>query len=186
MKKILTFMLIIIPLMAKAEISEKDIFWHDPQAKKHKTEIVDMLNKLAQSHERCKQYIGLSSFGLSKSRSTPKNPDFFIQCGEGAPEVVHFTLEDMKNNRAPGMTVAATQTEAVEACRASVRSKASNPGSIDFTVLGANYIDSHNGNASLTTTFTAQSKLGVQEKFKVTCIFNGKNLKEATIKLSNE
>lgn len=182
MKRLLLSILLIMPLVAKAEISEKDVLWYPPEAKSHKKDIVAMLNNLAKTHERCKQHIELSMVGLSKSKSTPKNPDFFVQCGGDAPEVVHFTLEDMKNNRVPGMQVAATQVEAVQACRDSVKTKASHPDSVDFAVFGANYIDSNNGNASLTTTFSSKNGVGIQEEFKVICIFNGKNLVETTIK----
>lgn len=68
---------------------EPDFAW-DKDTSTYKTQIIDMVNKIAREHEGCST-VETASVALSPSKSKPKDPVFFVTCTpDGTPFNVWF------------------------------------------------------------------------------------------------
>lgn len=80
----------------QAEITEADLFMFGDM-EKYKADVVPMLNRLARDNAACRQRIDPRTAGLSKEKSVPGDPSFFVQCGDREkPDVVRFTLKEAR------------------------------------------------------------------------------------------
>ncbi len=177
-------LLSLITTQCFAEIKESDLFLFGEMTK-YKTDVVQMLNKLSVEHPACKQRIAAISAGISKSRSTPETPSFFVQCGDNeVPEVVRFTLDDIRLGNTPAAAKAIEQGKGLLICKKEAKRRASNPSSVDFSMFfNVGYNPKPNGNAIVSSAFTAQNDFGVEQKYRIFCFFDGqKKLTDVSIK----
>ena len=181
-------MLCLYSLIANAEITEKDLFMYGDMVK-YKREVVVMLNRLSKNHPSCIKHISPETAGISKERSKPNNPSFFVQCGDKqVPEVVRFSLRDIRHNNIPKAAKNISKTKGTNICSKEAKKKALIPLSVNFsTFLNVGYDPKPNGNTVISSTFTASNAYGVKQKFRIFCFFNGKQeLADVTVKTYNE
>jgi len=172
------------PASYSAEIQEKDLFLLFGKAKQYRKDVAHMLNELALHYPACQKRIAPNTAGMSKDKSKPGNPSFFVHCGdENVPEVVRFDLADIRANKIPATKIAIDRSAAIKICINEARSKATIPSSVDWSGLsGVNFDPKLNGNAVMGIDFTAENAIGGEQKFKIFCFFDGQELTEATIK----
>lgn len=135
-----------------------------------------MLNNLAAEHTACKKRIFAATAGISKERSTPDNPSFFVQCGDpSVPEVVRFTLSDIRSMSVPEAAKNIDRAKGLEICSKEAKIKAVIPSSVNFsTFFDVNYDPKPNGNTVISSTFTAKNAFNAKQKYRIFCYFNGK------------
>jgi len=187
MKKLtvaLSIMAIIFSASAAAEIQEKELGLIIGKNKKYRKDVAHMLNQLAVNHPTCKKSMSPYSAGVSKDKSKPGNPAFFVQCGEGAfPEVVRFDLNDIKANRVPSAKVVMEREKGLKICTEEAKSRATIPSSVDASWFwDVSYSPKENGNAVIGTSFKASNAIGTEEKFQIYCFFEGQELTSVTLK----
>jgi hypothetical protein len=167
-----------------AEIKEKDLGLLFGEAKKYKKEVAHMLNELAAHHPACRKYLSPYTAGISKDKSTPGNPSFFVQCGNpDVPEVVRFDLKDINANRIPSAKMAMERNQGLKICTDEAKSRATIPSSVDAAwFFDVSYSAKPNGNAVIGTSFKASNALGVEQKFQIYCFFEGQELASVSVK----
>lgn len=153
------------------------------EMEKYKYEVVKMLNRLASKHPKCKQHIARFTAGISDHLGTSDNPSFFVQCGKGdIPEVVRFTLSDIRSGYTPKPKKNISKSKAREICREQVYQKVTIPSSVDFSWLNFAYAAKPNGNSIASDTFRAKNAFGMEFKYRIYCIFEGESLLDSYVK----
>lgn len=151
---------------------------------RYQSDVAKMLNRLSEQHSTCRQRIDPHSAGKSSTQGTPGNPSFFVQCGDSqVPEVVRFTLSDIQGGAAPAAAVAVTERAANRACEQAAKARALIPSSVDFSrILDANFVTRPNGISTFTSTLTATNGLGAENRFFISCTFEGSTLADVSVK----
>lgn len=168
----------------EGQIKESDLFLYGDM-KKYKRDVTLMLNKLAAEYPNCKNRIDPATAGISKDKSTPDNPAFFVHCGDRkVPEVVRFTLEDIKSQNIPKAATVMNQSTAHNICRNEAKRRSLVPNSVSFSdFLNPTFNKYPNGNSIFSSTFTAENALGKKSKFRIFCFFDGKpSLTDVSVK----
>lgn len=166
---------------AAPDIQPGELIMVEPQ---YQADVTRMLNRLAVQHLACQQRIDPMTAGKSSTQGSAANPSFFVQCGDSqVPEVVRFTLADTQGASTPVPVTAVTEMAAKKACESAAKERSLNPSSVDFSrVLDANFVTRPNGGSTLTSTFTAVNGFGVESRFFIRCLFEGRALTEARVK----
>ena len=153
------------------------------EMEKYKYEVVKMLNRLAVSHPKCRQRIARFTAGISTTSGTPDNPSFFVQCGKGdTPEVVRFTLSDIRSGYTPKPRKNISKSKSRKICREQVYKKVTIPSSVDFSWFNFAYSAKSNGNSIASDTFRAKNAFGMEFKYRIYCIFEGEKLLDSYVK----
>lgn len=147
-------------------------------------DVVIMLNRLKQTNTRCQQRLEPISAGISKSRSTPGYPSFFVQCGPiNDIEVVRFTLDDIKTNRVITASKHLDKKNAMQACRNRIENAMNTYSSASIPFFGVkDYSQFAGGNVVVTYDFEATNGFGKSTAMQIKCYFNGAKLESSEIK----
>ncbi|MFZ2870742.1 hypothetical protein [Zavarzinia sp.] len=160
---------------------EADFIW-DSDTSRYKNEIVAVVNKIARDNRNCSK-IDPSSVAKSPSKSKPGAPVFFVTCGEGADAFnVWFHPGDAATGTSFQAKAPIDQAAATLACEAAARAAATNPATVDFSVLwDLAYIPYASGRAQILSSFTAMNAFNLKQKFRIRCLFDATDLIETTI-----
>ena len=146
-------------------------------------DVVIMLNSLKQTNARCKQKLDPINAGISKSRSTPGKPSFFVQCGQSNDiEVVRFTLDDIKTSQAITASKHIDKKSAMAACRNRIKNAMNTYSHASIPVFGVKDYSQLSGvNVVVTYDFEATNAVGNSTKHRIKCYFNGAKLESSEI-----
>lgn len=151
---------------------------------RYQSDVARMLNRLATQHSACQQRIDPNTAGKSSTQGSPGNPSFFVQCGDSqVPEVVRFTMADIQGGATPSAAVAVTERVANRECEQAAKARALIPSSVDFSrILDANFVTRPNGISTFTSTLTATNGFGAENRFFISCTFEGPTLADVSVK----
>lgn len=151
----------------------------------YSADAAQMLNLLASQHPPCLEDIQPVTTVQAKVSQNPANPEFTVICGKPKKVLVHFTWLDAVNKRVPAQPsppVVITQKDAAKACESAAKKRANRPGSVDMSrIWSAAFQERPDGSAVYQTTFTAANAFGVEDKFQITCHFNGLTLTSVNV-----
>ncbi|MDP3978326.1 MAG: DUF4124 domain-containing protein [Pseudomonas sp.] len=162
-------------------IRPADLFMVEPR---YQNDVAKMLNRLSEQHSACRQRIDPNTAGKSSTQGSAGNPSFFVQCGDSqVPEVVRFTMADIQGGATPSAAVAVTERAANRACEQAAKARALIPASVDFSrILDANFVTRPNGISTFTSTLTATNGFGAENRFFISCTFEGPTLADVSVK----
>lgn len=162
-------------------IQPADLFMVEPR---YQSDVAKMLNRLSEQHSACRQRIDPNTAGKSSTQGSAGNPSFFVQCGDSqVPEVVRFTLADIQGGTTPSAAVAVTERVANRECEQAAKARALIPSSVDFSrILDANFVTRPNGISTFTSTLTATNGFGAENRFFISCTFEGSTLSDVSVK----
>lgn len=145
--------------------------------------VIIMLERLAETHPRCKERLDPYTAGVSSMHGTSSNPSFFVQCGSRTtPEVVRFSLKDISNEQIPEALRSISRKAAIKICHEEAKKSAAMPSTVNFSVMDINFRQIDNGNATLASSFKAKNMLGVKSKYRIFCTFEGIRLTGSSVK----
>jgi hypothetical protein len=94
-------------------------FSFDAQTRPHRAMIVRAVNKIRQEDPRCKDHLSPGSVSLSRDRSKPREPVFFVTCGKGTGTVnVYFSQSDLAEGKTFAPPAHIDRSRAVDLCEA--------------------------------------------------------------------
>lgn len=161
--------------------TQQDFHW-DNDSRKHKKEIVAVINKIAKNNRNCTE-LDTSSMTLSPSKSKPNDPVFFVTCGSGASVFnVWFRPSDGNTNAAFTAREPLDRNSATDLCESAAKQAAQHPSTVSFSRLWDLAYQPHvSGRARVVSTFSAKNSFNLELKYRIDCLFDGPNLIERTI-----
>jgi hypothetical protein len=120
-----------------------------------------------------------SSVGVSRRRSVPGNPVFFVTCSDPQGHFFNarFTASDVAGGRLLAPPPVLQRPQAIAACRDAARARSGNPSTFNFSVLRAEFEGSPaDGRAAVSSRFAAANRFGVTVDYSVQCYFDGQDL----------
>lgn len=161
--------------------TEKDIGW-DQGTKDYKDIVIKGVNKVYAENSNCHT---LDTYVIiSKQKSTPQNPVFFVGCktAGGEPFNAFFSKSDVEGGKSFKAAAHIDQHRAKQLCEEYAKANANNPSTVDFSYLmDAAVQDYPNGRTRVVSSFTAKNKLGLELKFNIDCLLDANGLLDGTI-----
>jgi hypothetical protein len=158
-----------------------DFIW-DGVTAPYKELIMSGVNKVHAENSRC-DVIDPTSAYLSKSKSKPGNPVFFVTCGRGSGVFnVFFSKEEVESSKAFQAAVHIDKVKAANLCEGYAKGAANHPSTVSFSrVLDFILTEHPNGRTRIDTTFKAKNSFGLEEKFAISCLLSSGGLIEANV-----
>lgn len=165
-----------------AKYTEKDFYW-DKVTTPWKQTIIKGVNKVQQQNPRCAK-LDPSSAYVSKDKGTKKNPVFYVTCEPEGEEVFNYFFS--KTDVDVDSTLAAAkhidQMRALNLCEQYAKTQAHNPQTVKFSKFWNKGVKEYpNGRTRLNSTFEASNLMGVEMKFKITCLFDERGFIEGEV-----
>lgn len=165
-----------------AKFTEQDFYW-DKVTTPWKQTIIKGVNKVQQENPRCAK-LDPSSAYVSKDKGTKKNPVFYVTCEPEGESVFNYFFS--KSDVDVGSTLAAAkhidQMRALNLCEQYAKSQSQNPQTVKFSKFWNKGVKEYpNGRTRLNSTFEASNLMGVEMKFKITCLFDEKGFIEGEV-----
>lgn len=168
-----------------------DFVW-DTETSKHKNTIVEGVNQVHRKNPLCKE-LSTSNIGISRSKSEPGNPVFYVSCGAGnALTNVYFSRSDVLTefSDTPQGTPFVDKTaeymprnQAVNECAQAARSKIERRETFKFSTASEDLkvVTAPGGETRVSSLFMAKGKGGEDFVYEIQCAFNKTEILESSI-----
>ncbi len=93
-----------------------------------------------------------------------------------------FSKSDIEDGRQLAAAAHPDRNTAIDLCEAAARQHAMNPGTVSFSrFIDLGVVEHPNGRTRVQSTFTAESAIGLEAKFSITCLADTSGLIEANV-----
>lgn len=173
------------PMVAKAPVqdyAEADFYW-TKDTKPWKNIIIKGVNKIHRENPRCAN-LDPGSADRSLSKGTKANPVFYVTCqpaGESSFNVF-FSKSDVEADKTFTAAQHIDMTTAKQLCEDYAKTQAQNPQTVKFSwIMDMSIKEYPNGRTRINSSFKASNLMGVEQSFKISCLFDGKGFIEGTV-----
>lgn len=161
--------------------TEVDFVW-DKTTTLYKKVIVAGVNKVRRENSRCKD-IDTATASISRDKSRPGNPTFFVTCGKGVNVFnAYFSKADVEKDVTLGAAPHIDRAGALQLCENHAKAKATNPDTVDFSrFLHAAVREHPNGRTTVLSKFSAKNAMNMEFTYDIRCLLDANGVIEASI-----
>ena len=162
------------------EYTPESFIWNN-KTRAHAELITKAVNEIKRQNPRC-QEPDLGSIDISSGKGSSTDPVFYVTCRNGdRPFNVFFSKSEIeKSADLSGKNI--DHSIATRICEEAAMAAAANPETVKFSeAYSLRIIDFPNGRTKVESKFRAKNKLGIEQQYKIDCMFGSTELIEARV-----